>query len=190
MDLPKEEFEYVLGCHAAPTFLGFKSANLITFRRSRFYDFDAMLESYAPCFQCKGISMFRVSEKNGLTVVLFYRADAIEEELKQPGAQAILRRYGYPLQGSLVGMLYHLRNRIESEKTFPHEIGLFLGYPPEDVEGFIRHKGKDYRCCGYWKVYSNEKDARRLFGLYDDCSKHFCHELKCGREFAELLRAV
>ena len=28
-----------------------------------------------------------------------------------------------------------------NEKRFPHEIGAFLGYPIEDVEGFIKNEG-------------------------------------------------
>ena len=36
---------------------------------------------------------------------------------------------------------------------FPHEIGVFLGYPLEDVVGFIRHRGKCFTCCGCWKSY-------------------------------------
>ena len=190
MRLAKDDFEYVLGYHAAPMLLGFKTANLITFRKSRFADFDGMLESYTPCFNCKGISVFRVSEKNGLVVIMFYRVDAMERDLNRKEAREILRRCGYPMNGSIFEMLEHLRERVESEKTFPHEIGHFLGYPPGDVEGFIRHKGKDYCCCGYWKVYENESDARRLFGIYDSCSRHFCRELDCGKEFAELVRAV
>ena len=31
-------------------------------------------------------------------------------------------------------------------------IGGFLGYPLEDVVGFIRHRGKCFTCCGCWKI--------------------------------------
>ena len=36
--------------------------------------------------------------------------------------------------------------------SFPHELGLLLGYPVEDVLGFIRNEGRNYLYCGYWKV--------------------------------------
>ena len=39
---------------------------------------------------------------------------------------------------------------------FPHEVGLFLSYPPEDVKGFIAHRANDFKCAGLWKVYGNE----------------------------------
>ena len=41
---------------------------------------------------------------------------------------------------------------------FPHEIGLLLGYPPEDVSGFIENGGKNFLCSGYWKVYKGRQE--------------------------------
>lgn len=35
-----------------------------------------------------------------------------------------------------------LAERIQQEPQFPHEIGIFLGYPVEDVLGFIENKEK------------------------------------------------
>lgn len=35
-----------------------------------------------------------------------------------------------------------LIRRVRHEEDFPHEIGLFLGYPSEDVSGFIKHGAK------------------------------------------------
>ena len=43
-----------------------------------------------------------------------------------------------------------------NQKTFkgdesgelPHEVGLFLSYPPEDVKGFIDHRANDFKCAG------------------------------------------
>ena len=39
------------------------------------------------------------------------------------------------------------------------EIGLVLGYPPVDVEGFIKKEGRDFLYSGYWKVYGNLEDT-------------------------------
>lgn len=55
--------------------------------------------------------------------------------------------------------------------AFPHEIGLFLGYPPEDVEGFRLHRGRDYKLCGCWKVYSDVEGARQCFRRYARCPR-------------------
>ena len=56
---------------------------------------------------------------------------------------------------------------MEIKKDFPHELGLFLGYPVEDVEGFIRHNGKNYLYSGYWKVYKDAETKIKLFKNYE-----------------------
>ena len=48
--MAKEDFEQVMGMHAAPMLWGVKAANMVSFRKSSFDDFDALLESYEPCF--------------------------------------------------------------------------------------------------------------------------------------------
>ena len=56
-----------------------------------------------------------------------------------------------------------LRHRLKDSTEFPHEIGLFLGYPIEDVVGFIRYAGKGCKLSGLWKVYGDAEAASRLF---------------------------
>ena len=64
---------------------------------------------------------------------------------------------GYRIEDTLQEKLNFLRMRMQIRKSFPHEIGLFLGYPAEDVAGFISHKGHDFCYSGYWKVYVHER---------------------------------
>ena len=66
-----------------------------------------------------------------------------------------MERYGYT-DTSVDGAIEWLRMRLASGDGFPHEIGLFLGYPVEDVLGFIENAGQNCKCCGCWKVYCNE----------------------------------
>ena len=87
-------------------------------------------------------------------------------------------------------MLEYLRSRMQVRKSFPHEVGLFLGYPPADVRGFIEHRGQGARFAGYWKVYSQVERARELFALYSECSHAFCTRLDKGEPFPELVQAV
>jgi len=67
----------------------------------------------------------------------------------------------------------------EAQKSvcFPHELGLFLDYPPNDVMQYYIKEGKDYIISGYWKVYEKPKWALKQFKKYDRC-KDYC--LKYG----------
>ena len=170
----KEAFEHLLGFHGAPLLVGVKPAVLLSFRKDRFEDFDALLASYAPCFHCKGITVRQLAEGEVYVLLLFYRAARL---LKKPQARALLGRCGYDGAAPLDALLAELARRIERQKTFPHEIGLFLGYPPGDVAGFIEHRGQQFALSGYWKVYGDEAAARALFARYAACTEEFCGKL-------------
>ncbi len=190
MQLGREGFEQLLGFHAAPMLLGLKSASLLSFQKSRFEDFEGLLAEYQPCFACKGISIFRLSEGEEYVLLLFYRQKALVKELARPAAKRILVGLGYRNDDTLMGKLEYLKLRMQLRKSFPHEVGLFLGYPPEDVAGFIEHKGQDFVYSGYWKVYANERKTRALFDLYADCTHDFCLRLEGGARLPDLVRAV
>ena len=186
----KENFEQLMGLHAAPMLMGIKAASLLSFHKRKFHDFNALLASYEPCFRCKGVSIFRVSEGEDYVLILFYRAGALWRELEQPRAKELLVRCGYRVEDTLQKKLEHLRLRMTMCKSFPHEIGLFLGYPPEDVAGFIDNRGQNFCYSGYWKVYVNEQETRALFDLYADCTHEFCTRLENGASLPELVQAV
>ena len=56
-------------------------------------------------------------------------------------------------------------------REFPHEMGLFLGYPPKDVTGFIENRGENCIFAGYWKVYDRPLEKRRLFQKFDQAKE-------------------
>ena len=82
--------------------------------------------------------------------------------------------------------LLHLKQRFE-EIDMPHEIGFFLGYPPNDVKGFIENNGKNAIASGMWKVYSDKENAERLLKLWND-AKALCMSLfRSGVDISRLV---
>ena len=73
---------------------------------------------------------------------------------------------------------------------FPHEVGLFLSYPPEDVKGFIDHRAGGFKCTGLWKVYGDEEKARSLFEKYRKCTEIYCTLWQSGSKLEQLAVAV
>ena len=75
---------------------------------------------------------------------------------------------------------------MEQIAEFPHEMGLLLGYPVEDVEGFIENKGHNYLYAGYWKVYGHVEEKKALFNRYEEARKVFdtaaCKWTQCERD--------
>lgn len=80
--------------------------------------------------------------------------------------------------------------RLCLEEEFPHEIGVFLGYPLDDVKGFIRHKGRDYTFCGCWKCYGDPQAARRRFERYRRCTAVLRRRYAEGTPITQLIVAA
>ena len=80
-----------------------------------------------------------------------------------------------------------LRKRFATDDGFPHEIGLFLGYPLGDVMGYIENAGRNSKCSGCWKVYCNECEAMKLFAKFDKCKNVYRQLFAEGRRSGEQL---
>lgn len=76
-------------------------------------------------------------------------------------------------------------NRV-CRSEFPHEIGFFLGYPYEDVIGFIENRGQNYLEVGPWKVYANQNQARRTFARYRRCARIYARAYRSGQSLRRL----
>ena len=102
---------------------------------------------------------------------------------------AFLRQLGY-CDLSEEGAIACLAGRLAARGGFPHEIGLFLGYPLCDVQGFIRHAGRHCKCCGYWKVYGDEAEAQSLFQKFDRCREAYRRMFRRGCSLEQLTVAA
>ena len=149
--------------HCAPTLANLKTANLLNCR--------ADIPEFRRCKEVlrkKGVDIRILSKtKNGVLVYVFRRS-RLEHDLKSSGCASLLKQFGYSF-GNVDECINCLCRRIHLCSGFPHEIGLFLGYPPEDVLGFIEHNGQNFKLSGYWKVYGDENAAKQTFARYKKC---------------------
>ena len=68
----------------------------------------------------------------------------------------------------------------------PHEIGIFLGYPLADVEGYIENGGRDCIRLGCWKAYSDPDGAERVFRMIRKCRRVYEECLRRGTPIERL----
>ena len=177
------ETELIGNC--APTLAGLKSANLF---RYRYRDADTVLAELSEVNRLlneRGVYVEAFCWEPNAVLVYAYRRSHLERELQGEQAREILNRYGYPL-GELEGSLAFLKKRLKGYTCFPHEIGIFLGYPPEDVKGFIENRGKNCQYCGLWKVYGNAQERRKLFCKLQKCSEVYLRVFAEGRELTQM----
>ena len=88
---------------------------------------------------------------------------------------------------SLSACVEHLAERF-AEQVVPHEVGYFLGYPAADVRGFIEHEGREFLCCGCWKVYGDVRGAQYRFARYKRCTRRAQALFAAGASLVDLAR--
>jgi hypothetical protein len=113
-------------------------------------------ESYSCLSQHRELRLKDIRFIRNNKQILFYHISALERTLEQPMNIKYLRKFGYPENYSLEGYVDHLRERFMG-KSFPHEIGIFLGYPLKDVMGFMGHPALKLNKTMAWKVYGDAK---------------------------------
>ena len=138
-----------------------------------------------------GISYRRLSAAEGRCLVLFYREKELSEYVNRVGIRSFIREFGY-IEMGLDEMLERLSCRTalfsREEIGYPHEIGIFFGYPVEDVQGFMRNAGREYLFLGYWKVYSNPMAAKMIFKEYDQAKVCAVNEFLTGKSIKDIAR--
>ena len=109
----------------------------------------------------------------------------LDADLSDTVAARILEERGY-YSGSCGKCIVRLVKKLRKQGDFPHEIGLFLGYPPEDVCGFIENRACGCKCVGCWKVYGDEKAARKKFDQYKTCTRVYLDQWTKGIDIERL----
>ena len=137
----------------------------------------------------KGLCLLPIRFLPGQALLYLYRPAGLPRDLRDAQASELLRQAGYGDE-SCARCVARLACRFREGKEFPHEVGLFLSYPPEDVKGFTAHRANDFKCAGLWKVYGNEEKARSLFAKYKKCTEIYCALWQSGSKLEQLAVVV
>ena len=171
--------------HCSPTLAGIKTGNLFSCSYSGRKELTQALSRLNRKLVPKGIRILPLKVCPCRVLIYAYRPNALKKDLTDQRAIDLLLHYGYAPE-NLNACVSHLIHRLQTMKEFPHEIGLFLSYPPEDVLGFILNKAHHHKCLGCWKVYGNEEEAQRLFKKYHQCSKIYAQQWHQGKSIEQL----
>lgn len=176
--------EEILIRHCAPTLASIKTGSLFT---SRFESEEAMRGSLRELnrrIRSKGLYAIPLRYREGIGLIYLYRPQRLEKDLQQQDAVKLLADFGYQA-GCPAAQLRNLALRLSKVEGFPHEIGLFLSYPPEDVDGFIRSPG-EAKYTGAWKVYGDVAAAQRTFTRYRRCTSNLMRRWQQGCPIEQL----
>lgn len=181
MDLKSIETQIALQC--APLISGLKVSNLLIISAED----EALVRVI---LRRSGISFFRLLRTGEKVTFLLFRKNPLEAYLKQQEVETMLVEAGYA-ELSLGNILSTFQKRyahyMSAGGRFPHEMGLLLGYPAEDVRGFVENEGKNFLYSGYWKVYADVEEKRRLFQKFENAKETVIQLLSYGVGIQDIL---
>ena len=181
--LRKLENEIVKEC--APTLAGIKMANLFNYRFVSEDEFDSEIKTANMNLNEKGVYIEVLRKTDMSSLIYVYRPSMLFKAVNNDDVWNILSSYGY-IERSIQACINTLKERLMTQPCFPHEIGLFLGYPVEDVKEFIFNKGQNCKCRGVRKVYYNDKESVRTFARFKKCSEVYQKVFIGGRTLNQL----
>lgn len=181
MDNNSVSLQLALQC--APVIAGIKISNLLTIQAKKLKELSEILKKTSLSFRVIYPGRERL-------VILVYKEEKLREYLKSEEVKTFILRFGYETSDISEMLPIFVRRYIrymKLKKGFPHELGLLLGYPIEDVEGFIIHNGKNYIHSGYWKVYKDAETKIKLFKNYEKVQTEIVRMLYEGIDIMSII---
>lgn len=183
--MDKIELKNQLALQCAPLLAGIKPSNLLTLRNHS-------VEEVEELFCGTDIVVRTLCQTKQQTVLLLFREQELQDYLSKPEVKEAMKLFGYQtlhFTDIFARLCTHYNTYMNDRESFPHELGLLLGYPVEDVLGFIENHGQNYLYSGYWKVYGDVQQAKRTFARYNAAKEEMIRMACAGMEVKTMLSA-
>lgn len=181
MDLKNVETQLALQC--APLIAGLKVSNLLIISKENLHQVRQILRGTDISYTILLVNGHKIT-------ILLYNRRELEEYLEDERVLNLFAKLGYrkfSLDEILPVFQKRYRKYMEDNRSFPHEMGLLLGYPIEDVEGFIQNDGRNFLYIGYWKVYENLSEKLNLFRQFEIAKETLIHLVSNGVSMTDIM---
>lgn len=178
--------ESLIAFHCGPALAGIKPANIAACHKAQIPDIRKHIKRLNGQLNRSDIYLEILCECDKRVLVMVYRGKVLERHIRKEDNAEFLAKFGYP-KGGVKECLEILKQRLKAE-SFPHEIGVFLGYPLYDIHGFINHD--ECILTGDWKVYDHAEEAKKLFSRYKACRRALVKRIADGRTLEQIFCAA
>lgn len=114
---------------------------------------------------CSRITYRIITTHDGGKRVLFINEESMEKLLSNKRCVNFLKFIGYPSEYKINDYMDELVFRLQSEE-FPHEIGVFLGYPLKDVLGFMGYGKNELVEIRNWRIYGDKEISYEVYNNF------------------------
>lgn len=175
------QFQNTLAVHCAAVLTKLKASNLVNLNletNTTLYDDIKSLN------KSKTLACEILKENDNKVLLLIYNKKLLRKLINKKDNKQFLDTYNYHYK-TLNEALIVLKERMRNTE-FPHEIGIFLDYPKEDIIGYIEHKKCLY--TGYWKVYSHVNEKKCIFEAISNSKKKLLKMINNGNGILNLIK--
>ncbi|MDD2971746.1 MAG: DUF3793 family protein [Lachnospiraceae bacterium] len=181
MNLQDVELQLALQC--ASLIAGLKISNMLNLPASDISKVKQILKKSHITYEVLVI-------REGKATLLLFDRKKLENYIERAEVRELLQKLGYEdtsFQDMIIRFQERYRRYAEEKCNFPHEVGLLLGYPVEDVKGFMINEGKNFLCVGYWKVYEKPEEKKRLFQQYEVAENTMIQMVSYGMHMVDII---
>lgn len=164
-------FDETIIHEASPTLCGIKPASLFSMNLEKYENGSEEFKKWRPIFSSESKYFVLLKKNDGRILFFVYNEVLLKKICMKKENSEYLQAKGYPVEKGFNSILAELFKKLSSENDFPHEVGLFLGYPLEDVIGFEAYGASNFKYSGLWKVYGNKENAIASMNEYKNCTK-------------------
>ena len=132
-------------------------------------------------FAARGLCLLPLRLENGHALLYLYRPAGCGAICKTGWRGRFYPRRAIAA-GAARGCVTDLVRRLRGSAEFPHEIGLFLSYPPEDVRGFIENRAQNFK-RGTLEGLRRRGAGRALFRKFKKCTQIYCERWQSGQRW-------
>ena len=148
-----------------PVILGSKPCEILNISSKDENKESKIIEIQSFFDNCSRITYEIISMDDGSLRLLFLNEKALNEVLNNKKCLNFLKYLGYPEKFNVKSYKNVLIDKLRT-KDFPHEIGIFLGYPLKDVVGFMGYGNYKLSKIKYWKVYGDPEISDNIYNKF------------------------
>lgn len=117
-------------------------------------------------YETLNLSYIELKVEARSSLALFYNPATLAQTLARPATRDWLTHHGYPADATTLDALLAVLKSHFKSTPMAHEVGLFIGYPLKDVDGFVRARPATPLHRGLWRVYGELSESLRRMRLY------------------------
>lgn len=167
----KEYIENYLLYNTSLVIAGVKPAVTITLKKNNHKLHNSWNEFGKYFINEINLEYIQLRENSDYVILMIYDKGVLENSLNNTEKREFLIKLGYNKEFLIDDCIKKLKTRYDKFHC-PHELGLFLGIPFKDVKDFMECTEKKCLLCGYWKVYNNTDEAKKIFNKYDEIKEY------------------